>query len=646
MKPTLPRPRRPERPPAALLLALGAILMAGRSSAADWSGWESRQEFSVTAPGLVKLSLPPETLDAARADLADLRVVDANGNEVPFALERPRPVAATPRAARALQVSLEANRTVLLVETGFTEPLDRVALETPAPRFIKAVRVEGSTDRQTWKLVAEGRPIFRQDNGASQLQLPLPAGSWPFLRLSVDDRRSEAIPFTAVRLQAAASDATPTEPVTVRVVSRDEMPGQSRLTLDLGAAHLDLATLTLDVADALFTRSVTLAVREISENLVRERPLARGSIYRVSVEGQPTATSLTLPFEVTAPRRELVLLIQNDDSPPLQIASVTAGRRPVYLAFPAGQAGTFALLTRNPRATPPRYDVAALAENFKRAPVSSLTVTAPGANPAFRAREALADIPTGGTALDVSAWKYRKRVAIAAAGVQQLELDLETLAHAQPDFRDLRLLRDGRQLPFILEQTSLTRALTPQVAPANDPKRPKVSRWSIRLPHRALPVTELTLSTRTPLFNRSLALAEETPDERGEQHRSVLGAAIWTQTPERPSRQFSLALARPPAGDTLFLETDNQDNPPIELENFQLRYAATRLLFKAAAGETIDLSYGNAAAESPRYDLSLVAGQLLGAEKIIVTAAAEEVVGKNSWRDRQLPMSGGASTIY
>ena len=81
---------------------------------------------------------------------------------------------------------------------------------------------------------------------------------------------------------------------------------------------------------------------------------------------------------------------------------------------------------------------------------------------------------------------------------------------------------------------------------------------------------------------------------------------------------------RRPAAIRLVLETHNGDNPPIELEKFQAFYPATRILFKAQPADTLLLYYGNPRAASPRYDLSLVAGQLLAADQAEATLAAEE----------------------
>ncbi len=43
----------------------------------------------------------------------------------------------------------------------------------------------------------------------------------------------------------------------------------------------------------------------------------------------------------------------------------------------------------------------------------------------------------------------------------------------------------------------------------------------------------------------------------------------------------------------------------------------------------------------PSYDLSLVAGQLLAAEKKIASLSAEEQLKKSSWRENQVPGQGG-----
>ncbi len=620
--------------------ALMASCFATGQAAPLRAEWEHEQRFDVPAPGLLKLSLPTATLDAARRGLEDLRLYDDAGREVPCLIERPQPAGKVIRDAKTFQVSVNASRTVLTLETGLAQPLDAVTLDTPAAAFLKAVRIEGSADGQRWQTLVRGQPIFRQPGGVSQLRLAVPAGTWPWLRLTVDDQRSQPIPFTRAHVHAAEAEPVPAETVPVTIVARDENPGETRLTISLSAANLRVATVEVETGEPLFMRQVTLAAPQVEEGTIREQPLAHGVIYRVAVEGQPESSLLTVPLEGLVRSRELLLLIENKDSPPLPITTVRAERRPVYLVFLARSAGPYHLLSGNSRCAAPRYDLAALGANLKTVAVSLLGFTPLADNPDYHSPEVLAGIQEGGTALDVSGWKYRKPIKLTRPGAQHLELDLDVLSHAQPGFGDLRLVSAGKQLPYILERTSISRSLTPVVTTASDKKDPQVSRWILKLPRPALPLTRLSCTARTPLFQRDVSLYEELSDDRGEKYHHALGAASWVQTPDRTSKQFMLRLESPPSGDTVVLETHNGDNPPIELEKFQAFYLATRILFKAQPADELLLYYGNPRAAVPRYDLSLVAGQLLAADHSEATLAAEQQL-KRSWAEGRRPGTGG-----
>jgi uncharacterized protein DUF3999 len=622
-------------------LCVCSLLICISATAALPSDWQHEQSFEIAAPGLVKFSLPAETLNAARPALEDLRLYDDAGNELPFFIERPAPVAKVVRAAQSFQVSLNANATVITLETGLAQPLDGVSLETPAGNFIKAVRVESSADGQRWQTLATGQPIFREQYGASQLQVSFPALVSKWLRLTVDDARTQPIPFTGARIFAATAETMPIESQPATIAERDENPGETRLTLNLGAANLDVAALQIETDEPLFKRLVTLAVPVVSEDAVREQIIGQGCVYRVKIEGQAASENLSVPLESRIPSRELLLVIKNGDSPPLAISAVLVGRRPVNLVFLARSAGNFHLLTGNSRCAAPRYDLASLGADLKNVALAPVKISALADNPDFRAPEALAGIELGGTALDVSGWKFRKPLKISGDGAQQLELDPDVLAHADAGFADLRVMRGSNQVPYIVQHTSISRALAPSVTPANDAQQPKLSRWMIKLPQAGLPLTRLGCETDSTLFQRDVTLYEELTDERGEKFRRNLGGANWTQTPDHNSKEFVLTLDEPPRTGTLFLETQNGDNPPVELEKFAMFYPATRILFKAKPGDGLFLYYGNPRASAPSYDLSLVAGQLLAADKTAATPAAEEQLKKSSWRENESPGNGG-----
>jgi len=79
------------------------------------------------------------------------------------------------------------------------------------------------------------------------------------------------------------------------------------------------------------------------------------------------------------------------------------------------------------------------------------------------------------------------------------------------------------------------------------------------------------------------------------------------------SRAFE--LSDHPRTNTLWIETDNGDNPAITLDAVQLVYPVVRLIFKVAETDGFALAYDNKKANAPRYDLSLVAATLLTASR-------------------------------
>ena len=97
-------------------------------------------------------------------------------------------------------------------------------------------------------------------------------------------------------------------------------------------------------------------------------------------------------------------------------------------------------------------------------------------NPEYKAPEALAALTFAGAKIDIAKWKFRKLVPLTQSGAQQIELDLDLLAHASPNQGDVRLVREERQIPFLLERTSISRQIQLNATPANDPKRPALLR--------------------------------------------------------------------------------------------------------------------------------------------------------------------------
>ncbi len=631
--------RNPPRLPRnglGLLLALFATLSGG--AALTPTEWQHRQAVKVATPGLTKIALPAATFDAAQPDLADLRVIDPNGQEVPWLLQDfvidfnliHGPATFSPRSFRS---SPNGDTTQLVIETGSTERLEAIDLETAVPFFLKAAHVEISTDGTEWKSLGATVPLFRQF-GAEQLRLSLDREKAAFVRATLDDFRSRKIDFTGAKLSAIQNqiEPPPLVPLGAQITRRDEFANETVLTVTLDGRHVPLAAIGLDAKDQLFMRRVTVGIREVQGAVSAERIIGAGTIYRVALDGAPARAQLELPLAFNPPTRELLVHIHNGDSPPLTLDGVSAKQHPLNLLFLAPSAGVYSLLSGNPQAAAPHYDLAAFSGEMRKAEVTAVTAGDLEAMPDYHPRESLGtaplpDVPLAGAPLDTADWREHRVFRISRPGVQELELDPAALARSRPDLGDLRLVRTGNQIPYVLEKPALFRSLvlTPELAP--DAKRRSVSLWRLTLPQPGVPVRRLVLTSTTPLFQRQIRIYEKLTDHNGGPYESTLAGVGWSRTPEPGVPEtLTIELTDRPQSDTLWIESDNGDNPAIALGTVQAVYPVVRLIFKTTETEGFTLALGNQAVNAPRYDLSLVAVKLLTSSRNVAELASAGTV--------------------
>lgn len=618
---------RTESRSGALLLLLVALAAPGSAAGASTHPWAFWAPVEVGAPGLHELALPIEVLNLARPDLADLRLLDPEGMETPYLVHRPSARPPARRAARGFRAELQERATILTMETGAEAPLEAVTLETSESSFIKAATLEGSTDGRVFTVLARGVPLFRRA-GAENLRLDLGDQRWSWLRITVDDQRATPIAWTGAFVSEATGPEDLGEPLPVQIRSRDDEPGSTRIALDLGAANLDLSAIELRSSDPLFQRRVSLREARLVEGELREAELHDGFIYAVDAAPGGAARRTRLRVATRVSTRELVVVIENDDSPPLPISEVRVWRRPAQLRFQAREPGAHRLYLGHPRAGAPKYDLDPLGSDLRQAHATPLHLQPVQSNPDHQPPEPLPELSELAAEIDTKPWRYHKPVSLTGRGVHALELDLDVMSRATRDLSDLRLVLDGHQVPYVLEHAAVSRTLRPEVQLERNEKRRSLSIWRFELSHPRLPLSVLECRPETSLFQRRVELFERISDGRGGQYTRPLGEATWERKGEAPDRTVVLYLTEAPVTQTLWLETDNGDNPPLALADCRFSRPVRRLVFKAARAP--ELWYGNPKASRPRYDLSLVSAELLAAARAVASLGPEVDHGEDA----------------
>src|SRR5439155_15497349 len=120
--------------------------------------------------------------------------------------------------------------------------------------------------------------------------------------------------------------------------------------------------------------------------------------------------------------------------------------------FQARQADPHVLYAGNSQCLAPRYDLSGLAAQLKNAQTAAVAPGLVVPNPAYHPSDTLPGLTETSAPLDTRPWRFRKAMQSAGPGPQQVELDLDVLAHARPDLGDLRIVRDGQQVPVLVER--------------------------------------------------------------------------------------------------------------------------------------------------------------------------------------------------
>ncbi len=606
-----------------ILVPFAALAATSLAAGFDTAAWEYRQDVTIDHAGPVRLSLPLDTLDAAEADLADLRLLGPDGAEIPFAIVRRNTVRpATERIP--LQGRLEGDATVVEFGLAKAVPIQRLRLETPAPDFVRAVTVEIESEPGRWQRIVDSALVFRTQGGLELLAIDLRGTRARTLRLALRNANHPAIPITAVVVETGGDEPEPLVDLPAAIVATEQEAGATRVSLDLGRRHLALAELALDARDAVFQRAARLLAQRATDDEIAEETLAAGTYARLVFPDDRTYAQLALPVDTVTPLARLELVLDNGDSPPLSDLRFVARLRRVDIGFAAPAAGTYTLLAGAPAAAAPRYDVAAFGADWGRLPSLAAPAAPRTANPAYRPAQVPAEIPEFGGPIDSTKWSHSRAVRLSAPGAQVLELDAAVLAQCRADLGDLRLVRDGRQVPYLLEKSSRVRAVALPLVAAPDAKRPAVGRWELDLPVAGMPVNSLRLTIAEPLFARTIVVGEVLPDSRGQAWPRLLGSAAVQRRSLAEPTVFTISLQSRPRSGKLFVEIDHGDNAPFAPAAAEAVYPVHRLHFRAGEAASCTLVYGNPTAAAPRYDLQLAAPRLLAAPRHTAALAAAD----------------------
>jgi hypothetical protein len=283
----------------------------------------------------------------ARGGLVDLRVLDADGNQVAWRRFPPEETLRS-ETITLLNRGRQGDAAVALLDLGPERRVhDRVDLAIPDTNFVGRVIVSGSDRREGpfTRLSATGIYDVGGARRARSTTAVFPPTDFRYLQLRATNVSSIE---TAIVSGAAQRPSVLDRSLRIRQVR--QAGERTVLLLDARSRNIPLDEVIVRASTSRYERPLTI---EGSNDGVRFFPLGAARIFRF--RGSSTA-----PITVNAHHRYLRLTIFNGDDEPLRGIRVRGQARSRALLLEGGHPRPYRLLYGNPSQLAPNYDFARL----------------------------------------------------------------------------------------------------------------------------------------------------------------------------------------------------------------------------------------------------------------------------------------------
>ena len=362
-----------------LAASILAVLFAGAADLPDhWRSWrysrlvlqDSTSQGASKTGNPAEVRLPWDLFAHSNDGCADLRVVDAQGQETPFELKTDRATThSESHEAHILENSFTAGKyTQTVGDLGRDSPFyDRVRVETQQPDFIVWAEVALSDDAKSWRIVEARAPIarFRKRSVDGTQTIPFQGLNSRYIRVRIfeTEQQFSVTGLTALR-EESQSAAFANVPASFQIANSDDTTETAWLT-NFASARVPVSRLMFGTDTEEFYRAVRVSGSEDGK-LWSYR--GSGVIFRYK-QGASTRESLAIDFPEW-PRNEMLRVeVVNGNDQPLRNAKLSLLALPRRLVFRPRADANYRLLYGNERAATPQYDLSHYLDSGRAKPV-------------------------------------------------------------------------------------------------------------------------------------------------------------------------------------------------------------------------------------------------------------------------------------
>ena len=330
-----------------------------------WRSWRySRPIQAVHADALDYITLDREVFSRSENQLADLRIIDDSGQQLPYEM---RAQITAPREPVRIPAKVRENSfvpgqfTQVIVDLGERPRFhDRLRVETREPDFINWVQVAASDDAHVWRIVNPRAPIsrFSRDNLEGNQTVRYSENNARYLRVRIEQAGDS---FQVSGIEVFSPPARkPESPAEGAALTSSLAPdsgvggSETQWTVDLGSGNVPVAKFKFETSQPDFYR----AVRILTSSDENEWQFAGGGEIHRYVVGGKTEESLAVPCYEPLGQRYWRVEVLNANDAPLSAVRLSAVMPLRFVLFHPTANRSYRLIYGNARANAAQYDLA------------------------------------------------------------------------------------------------------------------------------------------------------------------------------------------------------------------------------------------------------------------------------------------------
>ena len=334
-----------------------------------WNHWKYYRPIELEEANgarLVHVTLPMEVFGRAQETQADLRIVDRDGEEIPYI----RLVLKTQKRRNWLtgQITelsfVPGQHTYLVVDTGDGEELhNRLEVEVEQRDFFSWVEVAVSDDRAAWRVVRERAPLYHfpvEQVRMSTIAYPNTRARWIRL-LILNGEEQLKVERCRVAQEIVERGKYVDWPLTL-TESRTATDGATRQSVwqvDSGVEGIPVSAIRFEAEQLEFHRPVRVSASTDGENW---NDVAQGNVFRYhsdepsSAEIERLRVSMRVEFDENRGRYWRTTIVNRNDAP-VEGLRPTLQANPYQLVFRQEPGQNYRLLYGHSRAESAQYDL-------------------------------------------------------------------------------------------------------------------------------------------------------------------------------------------------------------------------------------------------------------------------------------------------